>query len=54
MKVSRFEDLDCWKEARQLTRQVYEAIGRNPLWQKGCSAMWTDSSSICIGVVERS
>lgn len=34
MKVSRFEDLDCWKEARQLTRQVYEAIGRNPLWQK--------------------
>ena len=34
MKVSRFEDLDCWKEARQLTRQVYQAIGRNPLWQK--------------------
>ena len=29
MKLTRFEDLDCWKEARQLTRQVYEAIGRN-------------------------
>ena len=26
MKLTRFEDLDCWKEARQLTRQVYEAI----------------------------
>jgi hypothetical protein len=26
MKLIRFEDLDCWKEARQLTRQVYEAI----------------------------
>jgi hypothetical protein len=54
MKVSRFEDLDCWKEARQLTRQVYEAIGRNPLLAEGYSAMRADSSSICIGVVERS
>ena len=34
MKLSRFEDLDCWKEARQLTRQVYDAIGRNQSWQK--------------------
>ena len=34
MKLSRFEDLDCWKEARQLTRQIYEAIGRNQTWQK--------------------
>ncbi|MFI5247440.1 MAG: four helix bundle protein, partial [Nitrospirales bacterium] len=34
MKLSRFEDLDCWKEARQLTRQIYEAIGRNASWQK--------------------
>jgi len=34
MKLSRFEDLDCWKEARQLTRQIYEAIGQNTSWQK--------------------
>ena len=34
MKLSRFEDLDCWKEGRQLTRQIYEAIGRNQTWQK--------------------
>ena len=34
MKLTRFEDLDCWKEARQLTRQVYDAIGRNQSWQK--------------------
>ena len=34
MKLSRFEDLDCWKEARQLTRQVYDEIGRNQSWQK--------------------
>ena len=34
MKLSRFEDLDCWKEARQLTRQIYEAIGQNQTWQR--------------------
>jgi four helix bundle protein len=34
MKLSRFEDLDCWKESRQLTRQVYDEIGRNQSWQK--------------------
>ena len=25
MKVTRFEDLDCWKEARLLVRKVYDA-----------------------------
>ena len=25
MKISRFEDLDCWQEARILVRNVYEA-----------------------------
>ena len=25
MKISRFEDLDCWQEARMLGRKVYEA-----------------------------
>jgi len=34
MKFSRFEDLDCWKEARQLTRLIYEAIGQSQTWQK--------------------
>jgi len=24
MKISRFEDLDCWQEARKLVRTVYE------------------------------
>ena len=24
MKISRFEDLDCWKEARILVRKIYE------------------------------
>jgi four helix bundle protein len=34
MKISRFEELDCWREARQLTRQVYETIHHNSGWQK--------------------
>ena len=25
MKIERFEDLDCWKEARLLTKEVYKA-----------------------------
>jgi len=33
MKVTRFEDLDRWKEARLLTRQVSEAIEQNLRWQ---------------------
>jgi four helix bundle protein len=27
MKISRFEDLECWKEARTLVRHVYGASG---------------------------
>lgn len=26
MKITRFEDLECWKEARKLVNMVYEAI----------------------------
>jgi 23S rRNA-intervening sequence protein len=34
MKITRFEDLDCWQEARKLVRHVYEAIDRNPSWKR--------------------
>jgi four helix bundle protein len=27
MKLSRFEDLECWQEARNLVRKVYTATG---------------------------
>jgi four helix bundle protein len=26
MKITKFEDLECWKEARKLVNMVYEAI----------------------------
>ena len=28
MKIIRFEDLDCWKEARVLTKKVYDYTKR--------------------------
>ena len=55
MKLSRFEDLDCWKEARQLTRQIYEAIGRNQTWQKDlrlCGQIQGAAVSVMANVAE--
>jgi four helix bundle protein len=33
MKVTRFEDLECWKEARKLVNMVYEAIRESKPFQ---------------------
>jgi four helix bundle protein len=55
MKLSRFEDLDCWKESRQLTRQIYEAIGRSQTWQKDlrlCGQTQGASVSVMANVAE--
>ncbi len=55
MKLSRFEDLDCWKEARQLTRQVYEATSRNPIWQKDvrlCGQIQGAAASVMANITE--
>lgn len=34
MKIKRFEDLECWKEARKLVAMVYDAINASPAFQK--------------------
>jgi four helix bundle protein len=34
MKIERFEDLECWKEARILVNMVYEAINSNEKFKK--------------------
>lgn len=34
MKIVRFEDLECWQEARRLTNLAYEAVRQNPNMQK--------------------
>jgi four helix bundle protein len=61
MKLTRFEDLDCWKEARHLTRQVYESIDQNSAWKRDVrlcsqtqSAAGSAMASIAEGFVRRS
>jgi four helix bundle protein len=34
MKITKFEDLKCWQEARKLVNMVYEAIRNGPQFQK--------------------
>jgi four helix bundle protein len=34
MRIERFEDLECWKEARNLVRMVYESVNANPGFQR--------------------
>jgi len=34
MKIQRFEDLECWKEARKLVRMVYEAVHSSQNFRK--------------------
>lgn len=55
MKLTRFEDLDCWKEARQLTRQVYEAIEQNSAWKRDtrlCSQIRSAAGSVMANIAE--
>ncbi len=55
MKLNRFEDLDCWKEARQLTRHVYDAIHQNSGWQKDirlCSQIQGAAGSVMANIAE--
>ena len=33
MKITRFEDLECWKEARKLVNMVYDIIRKNKDFQ---------------------
>jgi four helix bundle protein len=34
MKIERFEDLECWKEARELVNMVYKAINSSERFKK--------------------
>ena len=34
MKITRFEDIDAWKEARELVKLIYDAIKENREFQK--------------------
>ena len=32
--IKRFEDLECWQEARKLVKMIYTAVKSNPEFQK--------------------
>jgi len=34
MTIKRFEDLECWQEARKLVNMIYSAINESPEFQK--------------------
>ncbi len=34
MKIKRFEDLECWKEARKLVNMVYDAINSSKAFKE--------------------
>ncbi len=34
MKIRRFEELECWKEARILVRMVYDSINKNKKFER--------------------
>jgi four helix bundle protein len=34
MKITRFEDLECWQEARKLVRMIYAAVRKSEAFQK--------------------
>jgi four helix bundle protein len=34
MKITRFEDIEAWQEARKLVKLVYDAINANESFQK--------------------
>jgi len=33
-KITRFEDLECWQEARKLVRMVYQSVRENGAFQR--------------------
>lgn len=61
MKINRFEDLECWQEARKLASEMYEAIRGNRnflndhrLRDQCTGAVISVSANIAEGFVRRS
>jgi len=55
MKIIRFEDLECWQEARKLTKMVYDTIKRDKKIQRDlrfCSQIQSASGSVMANIAE--
>ena len=54
MKISRFEDLDCWQEARKLVRTVYE-VTNNGIFKRDlrlCGQIQAAATSAMANIAE--
>ncbi len=49
MTIRRFEDLECWQLARELTRQVYRVSGRGQIRRASGSAMHNSAEGFDAG-----
>ena len=55
MKITRFEDIKAWQEARVLTKMVYEMINKNSNFKKDirlCSQIQSASGSVMANIAE--
>jgi len=55
MKITRFEDIKAWQEARILTKMVYEAINKNSNFKKDIrlfSQIQSASGSVMANIAE--
>lgn len=55
MKISRFEDLECWQESRRLTQMVYDAVNQSPAWKRDlrlCGQAQDASASVMANIAE--
>jgi four helix bundle protein len=50
MKISRFEDLECWQEARELVKMVYEAITKSEKFKRDYR-LNTQATHACVSVM---
>src|SRR5207245_10875495 len=55
MKLARLEDLECFRQARELTKAVYGAIDESPRWQQDawlCGQMQSASGAVMANIAE--
>src|SRR2546427_7533752 len=55
MKLARLEDLECFRQARELTKAVYGAIDESPRWQQDvwlCGQLQSAAGAVMANIAE--
>jgi len=50
MKIRRFEELECWQEARKLVKMVYEAINKSGRFKRDYR-LWDQVTDAAVSVM---